>query len=302
LFFLLSKFTIITSSKDMASLTMLNSLKNEIEIEFENIDDLNDSSKIEIDKNQEVRSCSTKIRYFRSKKYHNLNLLMTDDELIHFRNTAKFKFPNSLLIFLSKHASKSKIPALTSHFTGNFSMDNSLGGVPFEIGIAYPSFQKEYMKNLYSMKSSLHNYDLTIEASHHGPTSSANPILFIEIGSSEEEWNNKKTAKMVCECLIQTIQNVSKNTNIGESEISIGLGGNHYPQKFNNLILTSNVAFAAIASKHNLRFISNEMLEQMRKKSIEKVTSIYIDKKGMSSEKDRIVSLLRTQELDIKYI
>ena len=44
------------------------------------------------------------------------------------------------------------------------------------------------------------------------------------------------------------------------------------------------------------------MLEQMRKKSIEKVTSIYIDKKGMSSEKDRLVSLLRTQELDIKYI
>lgn len=286
----------------MASLTMLNCLKNEIEIELEQINYLNDYSKIEIDKNQEIRSCNPKIKFFKSKKYHNLNLCVTDEELIHLRSIDKFEFPNSILIFLSKHASKSKIPALTSHFTGNFSMDNSLGGTPCEIGIAYPSFQKEYMKNLYSKKNSLHNYDLTIEASHHGPTSSVNPILFIEIGSSEEEWSNKKTAKMVCECLIQTIKNVSKKTNIEESEIAIGFGGNHYPKKFNNLILTSNVAFAAIASKHNLRFISNEMLEQMRKKSIEKVTSIYVDKKGMSSEKDRIVSLLRTQELDIKYI
>jgi len=279
---------------------MLNYLKNEIE--FEDYCSLNDYSKLEIDKNQEVRASDSKIKFLKSKKYHNLNLVVTDEELIHLKNIEKSEFQNSVLIFLSKHASKSKIPALTSHFTGNFSIDNSLGGAPSEIGVAYPSFQKVYMKNLYSMKNSLPKYDLTIEASHHGPTSSSNPILFIEIGSSEEEWNNKKTAKVVCECLMQTIQNVSEKTNVEESEIAIGLGGNHYPQKFNNLILTSNIAFASIASKHNLRFISNEMLEQMGGKSIEKVTSIYIDKKGMGSEKDRILSLLRTQELETKYI
>ncbi|MBA2268291.1 MAG: hypothetical protein H0W19_08160 [Nitrosopumilus sp.] len=275
-------------------------MKNEIE--FEDYCSLNDYSKLEIDKNQEVRASDSKIKFLKSKKYHNLNLVVTDEELIHLKNIEKSEFQNSVLIFLSKHASKSKIPTLTSHFTGNFSIDNSLGGAPSEIGVAYPSFQKVYMKNLYSMKNSLPKYDLTIEASHHGPTSSSNPILFIEIGSSEEEWSNKKTAKLVCECLIQTIQNVSEKANVEESEIAIGLGGNHYPQKFNNLILTSNIAFASIASKHNLRFISNEMLEQMGGKSIEKVTSIYIDKKGMGSEKDRILSLLRTQELETKYV
>lgn len=279
---------------------MLSYLKNEVG--FEDSFYPNDHNKVEIDKNQDLKTPDPKIKFLRSKKYHNLNLVVTDEELIHLRNIEKFEFPNSVLIFLSKHASKSKIPALTSHFTGNFSTDNSLGGAACEIGIAYPSFQKEYMKNLYSMKNHLPEYDLTIESSHHGPTSSSNPILFIEIGSSEEEWNDKKTAKVVCECLMQTIQNTNKKSNIEGSEIAIGLGGNHYPAKFNNLILTSNVAFASIASKHNLRFINNEMLEQMWKKSIEKVTSIYIDKKGMGSEKDRILSLLRTQELDTKYI
>ena len=294
------KFTIITSSKDIASSTMLNYLENEAG--FENSFYFDDHTKLGIDKNQDVRSSESKIKFLECKKYNNLNLVVTDEELIHFRNIDKVEFPNNVLIFLSKHASKSKIPALTSHFTGNFSTDKSLGGREFEIGIAYPSFQKEYMKNLFLMKNSLIKYDLTIESSHHGPTSSSNPILFIEIGSSEEEWQNKETAKMVCECLMQSIQNVNKKANTEELEIAIGLGGNHYPQKFNNLILTSNVAFAAIASKHNLRFINSGMLSQMLEKSIEKVTSIYIDKKGMGSEKNRILSLLRTQELDPKYV
>lgn len=279
---------------------MLNYLKNEVG--FEDSFYLDDQAKLGIDKNQDERNSDSRIRFLKCKKYNNLNLVATDEELIHIKNIDKFEFPNNVLIFLSKHASKSKIPTLTSHFTGNFSTDKSLGGAAFEIGIAYPSFQKEYMKNLFSIRNNLPKYDLTIESSHHGPTSSSNPILFIEIGSSEEEWNNKETAKMVCDCLIQTIQNANKKENNEELEIAIGLGGNHYPQKFNNLILSSNVAFASIASKHNLRFINNEMLNQMWEKSIEKVTSIYIDKKGMGSEKNRILSLLRTHVLEPKYI
>ena len=42
------------------------------------------------------------------------------------------------------------------------------------------------------------------------------------------------------------------------------------------------------------------MLEQMWEKSIEKVTSIYIDKKGMGSEKDRILSLLSNARIRAK--
>jgi D-aminoacyl-tRNA deacylase len=280
---------------------MLSHLKNELG--FEDSLCFNDHTKFEAGKTQVNRSFDPKIKFLTSQKYHNVKIVALDEELIHIRNIEKFENPNGVLIFLSKHASKSKIPALTSHFTGNFSTNNSLGGAAFEIGIAYPSFQKEYMKNIYSMKNSLPpKYDLTIESSHHGPTSSSNPILFIEIGSSEDEWNNKETAKVVCECLMQTIQNANKKINIEELEIAIGFGGNHYPQKFNNLILTSNVAFASIASKHNLRFINDEMLKQMLKKSIEKVDSVYIDKKGMGGEKNRILSLLRTQELEPKYI
>ncbi len=105
---------------------MLNYLKNEVG--FEDSFYLNDHAKFEIDKNQDIRTFDSKIEFFKSKKYHNLDLFVTDEELIHLRNIYEFEFPNNVLIFLSKHASKSKIPALTSHFTGNFSTDKSLGG------------------------------------------------------------------------------------------------------------------------------------------------------------------------------
>src|SRR4029078_4764265 len=122
----------ITSSKDIASFTMLNYLKSEEGFEDSFYQSHHD--KLEIDKNQEVKTFDQKIEFLKSKRYHNMNLVVTDEELIHLRNIDRFEIPNNVLIFLSKHASKSRIPALTSHFTGNFSTDKLLGGGSFEMG------------------------------------------------------------------------------------------------------------------------------------------------------------------------
>jgi len=115
-----------------------------------------------------------------------------------------------MLIFLSKHVSKSETPTLTSHTTGNFSQVTSVGGKQMEIGNTFPSFQKQYMKKLYEKRKELANYDLKIEATHHGPTSSINPMLFIEIGATEIEWNNKSTVSTVCTSVLDTIKKSRK--------------------------------------------------------------------------------------------
>ena len=44
-------------------------------------------------------------------------------------------FKDRTYVFLSKHMSKDKIPAITAHFTGNFSEDNKFGGNSNEIAI-----------------------------------------------------------------------------------------------------------------------------------------------------------------------
>ncbi len=289
---MINNFTIITSSIDQASLTMKNHLVN--------------NEDFKIIENRETTDFSIKsdnsIYYelYRSVNYPNINLLFTDQNLIQL-NTVGEIIPNDhFIIFLSKHASKSKTPTLTSHFTGNFSNDTHLGGKPYEIGTAYPSFQKSYMNKLFERKDELSKYDLIIESTHHGPTSPENPILFVEIGSSETEWNSELTASIVCKCLLDVIYKNGENTNEKKCiKTAIGIGGNHYPKKFNDLILFSNVAFGAIASKYNLTFVNESMIKQMKRKSIEKINFIYLDEKGLGKEKTRILEMLRDQESEI---
>lgn len=268
---------------------------------FELVTSYNDLN-VNLSKNLTTRFRFNRFQNFRSERYANINLVCTGEDLVSLENLDELTFGNNLFVFLSRHSSKSKMPALTSHFTGNFSSDNSLGGRPYEIGCAYPTFQKEYMKNLHAMKYALLKYDLTIEASHHGPTTSIDPIMFVEIGSTEEEWNNIETSALVCKCLLRTINNLSQSEKRKDRKIAIGLGGNHYSQKFNNLINTSNVAFASIASKYNLRFINEKLLEQMKRKSIEKINCIYIDENGLGSEKRRLLNILESQELQTNFI
>ena len=236
--------------------------------------------------------------FFNSSVHPNITLIITKRNLIEIDDIDSVISNGDMIIFLSKHASKSKTPTLTSHSTGNFSEDNLLGGKPLEIGNTFPSFQKQYMKRLYEKKEELLNYNIVIEATHHGPTSFINPMLFVEIGSSEIQWNDKLAASIVCKCVLETVKDIKKRVSSNNIDIGIGIGGNHYPQKFNNLILFSNVAFGPIISKYNLAFINEKTIEKMKIKSIEKIGHIYIDEKGLGKEKEKVLELLKDQETE----
>ena len=298
------KYFLLTSNKDPASRTMRDYL-----IECESFDCSISmpfyrvySDKVDEKLTEKYQDFGIMYKIFRSSKHHNIDLVVFEEELISFTNLDRYFNEKCLLIFLSKHSSNSKIPTLTSHFTGNFSSNNSLGGNPYELGITYPTFQKQYMKSLMKMKEDLQQYDLTIEATHHGPTFSSNPIVFIEIGSTEKEWKNRLTASTICKCVLQTIVEINKNHPKEKSKIAIGIGGNHYPQKFNQLILSSNVAFASIASKYNLKYINQEMLKLMKSRSIEQVTDIFFDKKSLGAEKIRLISIAESEGLVINFV
>ena len=72
-------------------------------------------------------------------------------------------------------------------------------------------------------------YDLTLETTHHGPVLTK-PTLYIEIGSTEKQWNSKEAADAWASVIAQ-------NLGLKESEpvswreggdVMIGLGGGHY--------------------------------------------------------------------------
>ncbi|MGN6346555.1 MAG: D-aminoacyl-tRNA deacylase [Candidatus Nitrosocosmicus sp.] len=288
---MINNFTIITSNSDNASNTM-----KELLIENEKFEKVKEC---EIDQNYNFNE---DFQIYNSKNHSNIELITTDKSLIELDNLDNITPRDSMIIFLSKHVSKSKTPTLTSHSTGNFSESILWGGKPNEIGNTFPSFQKLYMKKIHEKKDEVADYDLMIEATHHGPTSPVNPMLFIEIGSSEIQWNDKNTASFVCKCVIETVKSITDKTNQNTTDIGIGIGGNHYPQKFNKLILFSNVAFGPIISKYNLAFINEKMISQIKMKSVEKVKNIYIDEKGLGKEKEKVLNLLRNQDLDTIFV
>jgi D-aminoacyl-tRNA deacylase len=264
----------MASEADLASRTMLNYLIN-----YRGFEPVNDRSNI-----------------FESKFHEDVKLYVSKFELIHFKDVNSQIQNSKAVIFLSKHESSKKRPALTCHSTGNF-MDNKYGGRSKELGLCFPSLQKDFIKRINNKKSLVPDYEICIEATHHGPTSLSCPILFVEIGSSYPQWTDINAASLVCDTILEVI-----NFGLNCDKIGIGIGGPHYPDKFNKLLIESDYALAAIASKYNLSFIDHAMLTQMYSKSIEKVTHIVVDRKGLGEEKSRIMNLVGQFGLEILYL
>ncbi len=269
-----SSYTLIASETDLASRTMLNYL-----IDDRGFEPVNDRSNI-----------------FESKFHENVKLYVSKFEPIYLEHIDSQIQNSKALIFLSKHESFKKIPSLTCHSTGNF-MDNKYGGRPKELGICFPSLQKNFINRINCKKSLVPDYEICIEATHHGPTSLTCPILFVEIGSSYAQWTDTNAASLVCDTILEVITLGSDCDKIG-----IGLGGPHYPVKFNRLLVESDFGLAAIAPKYDLSFIDHAMLTQMYSRTIEKVTHIVVDRKGLGEEKSRIMNLISQFGLEILYL
>ncbi len=236
--------------------------------------------------------------YFVSYSYQNIKLHLSYNRSLLYLDNLDEIYPDSeAFVFLSKHRSESGIPTLTCHFTGNFSGSNPYGGTPRELGIAYPYLQKSYIRDITSKKTFVYEYDIIIEATHHGPTSLKKPSIFIEIGSTEKQWADRKAASAVCQSVITVL--TGENTDAQCQSVGIALGGTHYPSKLNKLLLESEFGLAAIAAKHNLVSIDEPMISQMISKSVEKVTHAIVDRKGLGKEKNRILELIDKKDLEL---
>jgi D-aminoacyl-tRNA deacylase len=268
-----SYFTLVASKQDLASMTMANYL---IHSKHFSVHDKNNSEE------------------YTSEVYKKIKLHIAHENLLYIEELDT-RYPHSkAFIFLSKHRSESKIPTLTCHCTGNYA-DNPYGGNSRELAISYPYLQKRYLKEINNSKPALSYYEIVIEASHHGPTSLKKPVLFIEIGSTERQWIDRNAASIVCNCLLRVLVN-----GLGKCEkVGICLGGTHYPSKFNTLLLESEFGLAAVAPRHNLESVDKDMLNQMIAKSIERVTHIIVDWKGLGKEKNRIMGLVEDTGLKV---
>ena len=222
-----------------------------------------------------------------------IDLLLVEQEALSL-DWLDDRFSPEYYVFLSRHRSESGKPTLTCHTTGNFSDVNEMGGRPKELAYTYPSLQKHYMQTLWNQRGSIPDYQLVIEATHHGPTSLRKPAFFVEIGSTENQWTDRNAMAVVCDAVVKVINNMKQYSKIG-----IGLGGTHYPSKFTEMLIDSDFAIASVASKHSLPYVDRSMLDQMISKSIEDVRYVFMDWKGLGKEKDRLNHMVKDLGLEV---
>jgi len=201
-----------------------------------------------------------------------------------------------VIIVASPHKSESKKPTLCVHSPGNFN-DAKLGGSEKMLSVAPALYIREAIiefKKQQEQQQGLSSYAITLEVTHHGPTLNF-PIVFVEVGSSEDQWNDLnacesagKVIKKMCDIEI----NKEKNTTI-----AIGIGGNHYASKFTKILFNEDIAFGHIMPKYNF---NEEMIKEMVSKTIPKPEIALIDWNGLNSEQ-RNKTIKKLDEIGLKW-
>ena len=222
-----------------------------------------------------------------------LLLVMFDRDIVHPPPLDEYFNPQAY-IFLSKHSAESGIPALTAHTTGNFSEESKHGGNGRELSRVNPALLKNYIMAMAEREKRVPRYQVTIEATHHGPTSLAKPVLFVEIGATEKDWKDKEAASVVAEALVESLE----KPRVWE-KTAMGFGGTHYPAKFNQFLRESDTALSFIVPKYSLEHLDETMMGQMIQKTAAPVRYAAIDWKGMGPQKERVLELIQQFGLEI---
>jgi D-aminoacyl-tRNA deacylase len=202
------------------------------------------------------------------------------------------KYPYDGYVFLSKHAAESGVLALTCHSTGNFS-DAKFGGKNRQVAIPHPFLQKSYLQKLWEHKEDFLDFQITIEATHHGPTALNKPAIFIEIGTTEKQWTDTSLCISVAKLVVDVLQRKQKSAPVG-----ICFGGTHYPEKFTKELIEGNHALGTVIPKHGLEFLDQQLFSHILERN-NMAKSALLDWGGLGQNKQKILDLLAQTDLEV---
>lgn len=193
-------------------------------------------------------------------------------------------FKPEICVFASRHRSESKKPTLTCHSPGNFSTPGA-GGNERELSYA-PALYLQKAINLLKIYGNNIPYDVSFEVTHHGPTNLSFPVIFIEVGSCEEQWNDLSACEVAADVIYEIL-----TRDIKEVPTAIGFGGPHYAPNFTKI--SDKIAAGHIAPKYAADFLDRKMIEQMIEKTVPRPDFAVIDWKGLKGSRRRnIIEIL----------
>ena len=228
---------------------------------------------------------------------HKLLFLEADERLI-YENGLDERTNCDLIIFISRHSSQNPTPALTVHTTGNYGKA-MLGGNDRELATAAPAMMHAVLNAMNRRlqaaakenaagkegtdgeeKADIGRYRLSYEVTHHGPTDLKTPSLFVEIGSTIDEWQDEEAGELVAGAVLDALS--LDNDTLNDVIRLIGLGGTHYAARQTEISLDSKGAFGHIAHTREIAGITVNSIELMIEKT--HADAVYIDRKALNAQ------------------
>src|SRR5439155_4002257 len=184
----------------------------------------------------------------------------------------------STTIFVSKHVSSSSRPALTVHATGNLTKEAKFGGNPEELSYVDPSIIRRTLRALKSGASQPNvQIEVTMEATHHGPTNLPMPVCFVEIGSGEEEWTDPVLGEIAANAVMAAVTNVEETR-----PAAVGFGGTHYSAKHTRICMEGDYAIGHLVSSHSFDGgVTQLVINDVFNKTTGSCNTAIVDWKGL---------------------
>ncbi|MEW6722673.1 MAG: D-aminoacyl-tRNA deacylase [Candidatus Micrarchaeota archaeon] len=189
-------------------------------------------------------------------------------------------FETECIIVLSTHKSKIKEKVMTAHYPGNWDRAD-MGGEARTLNMADAGRLKLILREMKKEADAI-GWRCGLEADHHGPTGKV-PIIFAEIGSTEEEWKDKKAASAMARALSRGIEAD------GRFDCFLAFGGGHYPRPFEKEAFEGELAVSHIAPKYAIDSIDEGMFAQAVGKNVGKVVKVLMLKdETNAAQKDKV--------------
>ena len=203
----------------------------------------------------------------------------------------------STTIFISKHVSSSGRPALTAHATGNLTKEAKFGGNPEQVSHVDPSI---ISRSLRALKAGVLQegvqIDVTMEATHHGPTNLSVPVCFVEIGCGEKEWTDPVLGEIAANAVMAAATKVEETR-----PAAVGFGGTHYSAKHTRICMEGDYAIGHLVSSHSFEGgVSPGVIGDIFSKTTGSCNTAIVDWKGLrSDDRRRLIASLEAAGREI---
>ena len=202
------------------------------------------------------------------------------------------------VVVLSKHYSASGRPAMTVHPIGVTS--GELIGESGKSGGRFGTLVPPHPKMAHVIRallcsadnqSKLDGFDVTLEATHHGPLLSV-PTMYVEIGSSPAEWTDHELAEIWMDTLDKSLFDASWRPS---ERWILCIGGGHYAPRHKDVIRRSGEDVGHILPSYSLPSESDEenqekfsvvldsAVDSMRSSRPDTEIVAHFDRKSMNS-------------------